>query len=200
MGLCSHVIEFCLLSQPLLTHKIAWNLLLELWGNGSHTIWLHRQHNSPPPIEQKCAYVCVYVRVFMVLAPLRHSHNHQLPPIQANTHSFTQVSVCVHTQTPFSAPVKCFHWNSHIAPQGQVAAITFSYIWSRNLCRYLLNSCQSYRVVVNGRPGWHRGSGEERRGEERRGEEEEKDSSEVDDGPLGCSKAMSKNSSHQAAC
>lgn len=207
-GLCSHVIELCLLSQPMLTHKIAWNLLLELRGNCSHTIRLHRQHNSLAPIEQKTAYV--YVRAclcFQCLWDTRIITSFH-PYKQILIHSHRWMCVCVRTHKQFSAPVKCFHWNSHIAPQGQVAAITFSYIWSRNLC--LLSSVQSVARAIEllwmdalvgtgaeeGRRGGRKGL--ERRRAER--ERKKKDSREVDDGSLGCSKAMSKNSSHQTAC
>lgn len=48
---------------------------------------------------------------------------------------------------------------------------------------------------MNGGHGWNRGKRKERMREKR-----EKDSSEIDDGFLARSKAMSKNSSHQAAC
>lgn len=67
-----------------------------------------------------------------------------------------------------------------MTPQGQVAAIRFSYIWSENLCCYLPCSLL---------PELERRRKEEKSREE--GKREER-SSEVDDVLLGCSKAASK--------
>lgn len=50
--------------QPLLTHTISRDVLLELWGNRSCTMRLHRKHNSPPTFEQKCVWVCVCAKTF----------------------------------------------------------------------------------------------------------------------------------------
>lgn len=67
---------------------------------------------------------------------------------------------------------------------------------------------QSNRPVMNGCSGadesWKREEKRKASWKERRkrirGKSREKDSSDVDNGSLGCSKAMSGDSSHQAAC
>ncbi len=156
MGLCSHVIELCLLSQPMLRHKIAWNLLLKLWGNRSHTIQLHRQHNSLPSIEQKCVCVreCLCFQCFwdtrIITSKHAFIHTGERVHAQWSQHQWN-VSTEIHTQLPKD---KLLISHFHVLGTG-ICAISCAFC------------CQSYGAIVNGCPGWHRGRGV--KGEERRG-------------------------------
>lgn len=116
--------------------------------------------------------------MFMLPVPLRHSDNHQLPPIQANTHSFTQVNVCVcaHTQTVFSTsemfPLKF----THSSPRTSCCYHIFIYLVQESVFAiFHAVCCQSYRAVVNGCPGWHRGRGRQERREKRTREEKSRE-------------------------
>lgn len=61
-------------------------------------------------LNKRCVHVCTLLCMFMLPAPLWQSDNQQLPPIQANAHSFIHTGVF---QTLCSAPMKCFPSNPH---------------------------------------------------------------------------------------
>lgn len=87
--------------QPLLTHTISRDVLLELWGNCSCTMRLHRKHNSPPTFEQKCVWVCVCVCT-------KTSETGLIPHSQPySKRSFTCQGEHVPTQVP--KDLICFH-------------------------------------------------------------------------------------------